>query len=345
MGLSRFYLLGIISLILIFCISCSSTKKITQPQLLSGKELKVYVIDSTKKVKVPYYDINNSPISVWFLKDSNKYMGFIVTGHAERDVCNQASIEVYNKLKEIGDKDAVFSFGIGYSIKQSQDWTSQYDALLKDMDDKFKEFESKYQGQVRVTSIDYNTYLNNLQNIENHIKRANVSKNWNTHIVEYKMKESPIVVPYYYPNTCNIIQFKIDRKTFGDIPTELVAKSYYGRTKEMIEFAIYYNNIIIDSLNILECDFIHKFPIPIPIINRNLEIKTDTFDIYPSTNFILTRDSKSSKMLFSFDKKATEEIISVSKAIMYLDSINVNIPDDVRAELEDWKKNNRICTG
>lgn len=51
---------------------------------------------------IPIYDINNLPISVWFIKEGDDFKGFIVAGHATKAVCEVASLEVHNKIKAIG---------------------------------------------------------------------------------------------------------------------------------------------------------------------------------------------------------------------------------------------------
>lgn len=176
---------------------------------------------------IPSYDINNLPISVWFIKDDNKFIGFIVAGHATKAVCEVASLEVYNKLKAIGKDDAtIFSFGVGYNLKKSHASDNVYNGLLADMKTEFEDLASKYPTQVKIGIIDINNYESYLSQLKSHINLANNFNEWTTHIVEYKLENFPLIAPFHYTESSDIIQIRIPKSKFGDIPTELVYASY-----------------------------------------------------------------------------------------------------------------------
>lgn len=176
---------------------------------------------------IPSYDINNQPISVWFITDGNRFAGFIVAGHATKAVCEVASLEVYNKLKAIGKDDAtVFSFGVGYNLKKDYVSDNAYNSLLADMKSEFEDLASKHPTQVKVGLIDLGEYTSYLSQLKFHINLANHSNQWTTHIVEYKLKDFPLLGPFYDTKSSDIIQIKIPKSKFGNIPTELVYASY-----------------------------------------------------------------------------------------------------------------------
>lgn len=176
---------------------------------------------------LPSYDINNRPISVWFIKDADKYVGFIVAGHATKSVCEIASIEVREKLKAIDSKNtAIFSFGIGYNLQAGTDWNETYNALLQTMEEKFVNLALQYSDQVTVETIKYEEYHSYLMLLKQHISTANDAKNWDTHIVEYKLNNFPLIAPFYYTSSKDIIQIEIPKTLFGQIPTSLVYSSY-----------------------------------------------------------------------------------------------------------------------
>ena len=176
---------------------------------------------------IPIYDINNLPISVWFFKRDRKHVGFMIAGHATKAVCEIASLEVHNKLKEIGTStSSIFSYGIGYDLLEGEDSSNHYNSTMKTMKDEFQTLGIKNRDQVKVYEIDYNKYIEYLNLIKYHIVLANKSKTWNTHIVEYKLDDFPLIAPFYYTKTAKEISFEVPKKLFGSIPTELVYASY-----------------------------------------------------------------------------------------------------------------------
>ncbi len=176
---------------------------------------------------IPIYDINNLPISVWFLKQNRKHVGFIVAGHATKAVCEIASLEVHNKLKEIGTSaSSIFSYGIGYDLLEGTAAHNHYDNIMKTMKHEFQILGIKNPDQIKVREIDYDEYIKYLRLLKSHINLANQSKTWDTHIVEYKLDNFPLIAPFYYTKTAKEISFEIPKALFGSIPTELVYASY-----------------------------------------------------------------------------------------------------------------------
>ena len=176
---------------------------------------------------IPLYDINNQPISVWFISDDSRYVGFIVAGHATKAVCEVASLEVYNKLKAIGKDDAsIFSFGVGYNFKRNNDSDYTYHSTLEEMKIKFEDLSYEYPEQVNIGIIPVSQYNEYLSLLKSHINLANRSDEWTTHIVEYKLNNFPLIAPFYYSETSQIIQIRVPKSKFGGIPTELVYAAY-----------------------------------------------------------------------------------------------------------------------
>lgn len=208
----------------------------------------------------PIYDINNTPISVWFIKKEEKYLGFIVAGHATKAVCEVASIEVHNKFKKIGNNESsIFSFGVGHYIIDEDEWTVEFNETLNSMEEKFNnlqheidydnDFTNNY--QVKLGKINYSDYKEDINLIQEHIEIANNYEAWDKHIVEYKLKESPLIVPFYDISTNSKIEFEIPKSTFGEIPGDFAFLSYKKNLedwKEKLETAIENNYNLIDSL-------------------------------------------------------------------------------------------------
>lgn len=176
---------------------------------------------------IPIYDINNLPISVWFIKSNNKYVGFIVAGHATEAVCKVASLEVHNNVKKLGDKeDAIFSFGLGYDMLDDPADGFRYDGLLRKMQKELQDLQLKNPDQVSVGEIDQQKYLEYLDLFKQHIQLAQKSTDWDTHIVEYKLTNFPLISPFYQVDNAKPISFKVPKSLFGKIPTELVYATY-----------------------------------------------------------------------------------------------------------------------
>ncbi|MBK8703380.1 MAG: hypothetical protein IPN33_06980 [Saprospiraceae bacterium] len=165
---------------------------------------------------IPIYDINNLPISVWFIKQKNDYKGFIVAGHATKAVCEVASLEVHNKIKAIGKSEStIFSFGVGYNILDNNESSSSYNEIMQGMKEEFEELEGDNEEQVSVNEIDYTKYVEYQMMFKTHIDLAKQSKGWGTHIVEYKLEDFPIIAPFYYIQNSEKIKVTIPKNYLG----------------------------------------------------------------------------------------------------------------------------------
>lgn len=204
---------------------------------------------------IPIYDINNMPISVWFIKSGRDYKGFIVAGHATKAVCEVASLEVHNKIKAIGKSESsIFSYGIGHNILSENESSSSYHEIMKTMKKEFEELEMENSDQVSVNEIDYDKYTKYLTLFEKHIDLANKTKEWDTHMVEYKLEDFPIIAPFYTVQNSEKIKISVPKELFGGIPTELVFASY---SKSITDMENYLNEKINSNKN--EINRIKKF--------------------------------------------------------------------------------------
>ena len=72
--------------------------------------------------ETPPYDIINNNIHVWVYKKSGINYGFAITGHARAEVCEVASLEVFNTLSQLGlsGKDYLVA-GAAYSDRSKKD--------------------------------------------------------------------------------------------------------------------------------------------------------------------------------------------------------------------------------
>lgn len=178
--------------------------------------------EDTRAGYLPGYDINNTPISVWIIKDGTSNVGFIVSGHARKAVCQVASIEVMTLFDEIGkNTDSFFSFGIGYDLrpKSGGKWSYSYHEKIGDLERKLGDLSHRHPRQVTVRDINYNTYCTAIETISKHIKRA-AGSTWDTHVVEYKYNDSPLIVPFQYLDTSHTIKIRIPESYFGELPTK-----------------------------------------------------------------------------------------------------------------------------
>ncbi|GGG30097.1 hypothetical protein GCM10011344_33760 [Dokdonia pacifica] len=175
---------------------------------------------------LPNYDINTDPISAWFFKKDTTYVGFIIAGHAEKAICEVASLEIANKIEKLGAKDnSMFSFGIGYNFNSDEKQQEKYHDIIIDMKAKFEELAKIHLRQVTVSDVDYEEYISKQELIKSHINLANKSNEWGTHIVEYKLPEYPIITPFYDTKINEEITLSVPKSLFGEIPIELARKS------------------------------------------------------------------------------------------------------------------------
>ena len=185
--------------------------------------------------KLPLYDINNMPISVWFFEEENKQIGFIVAGHATKTICEIASTEVMTKLQDIGmNTSSIFSFGIGYDLRNDNTWNERYDSLLLTMRNKFVQLRKKYPEQVVIDNIDFAKYTEIMDLIKQHIQNADQNTAWDSYMIEYEYHDQPLIVPFYTINdTLDKIKFQIPKSLFGKIPTDAVSYSLSSGIVEM----------------------------------------------------------------------------------------------------------------
>jgi hypothetical protein len=176
-------------------------------------------------VTLPSYDINNLPISVWFFTDGDDKVGFLIAGHAYKEVCEVASQEIMDEIEKMGRVDTtIFTYGVGFDIrpKTSSRWNKRYDSLLTVMERNFIELEDKNPDQVEHHKLLYEDYKKIHDLIKNHITWANSDKVYDNHIVEYQHTDTPIIVPFYDIKTQQPIVFNVPKESFGTIPTDLV---------------------------------------------------------------------------------------------------------------------------
>lgn len=285
---------------------------------------------------IPSYDINNQPISVWFITDGNRFAGFIVAGHATKAVCEVASLEVYNKLKAIGkDEATIFSFGVGYNLKKDYASDNAYNSLLADMKSEFEDLASKYPKQVKIGLIDLDKYTSYLSQLKSHINLANHSNQWTTHIVEYKLENFPLLAPFYDIKSSDIIQIKVPKSKFGNIPTELVYASY---EKTLSDGEEELNNRLQD--NQIALTAIRNYSDP-----HNSETKTISYWTVEGDYIVNKQEDLRGHRPppdgYYLERNGLRTPLSFKQALRYLNDPYVIVVPEARRSLEFWIKQSR----
>ena len=297
---------------------------------VSSNEFKNYPDDElgsiTTQIGLPTYDINTDPISAWFIKKDTTYIGFIIAGHAEKAICEVASLEIANKTEKLDIKnDAVFSFGIGYNFNTDQKQIVKYHNIIKGMKAKFKELELQtFASQVTTKDVDYEEYKSKQQLIKSHINLANLTNEWDTHIVEYKLMDYPIITPFYDTNTSNEITFEVPKALFGEIPNELAYREFRKNLQKLIEeLSIYLDNnnkaiSRIRGFKINEEDY-QKWNIEYYSFNNKVPLKNEVvFKVYTSfkTYGFTLEDDKNSVL---------DNEITLKEMKEYIQDINITL--------------------
>jgi len=286
--------------------------------------------------KLPPYDINNLPISVWFLKKNNKYFGFIVAGHATKAVCEVASLEVMTKLDEIGkDKNSIFSYGIGYNRKSEIEWNSTYNSQIVSMKENFSKLQSEYPDQVYLSEINVDKYDTTTNLIKKHIKNAYFNNQWESIIVEYKYVNQPLLIPFYHINaTADTVKFIVPKNKFGTIPPDFARYSLTSSIKEIEKettLLIEFNNKQINELdkfyNLDEDKTIYYWKFE----NNEYSKYSTTLIGYgtPPDDWVLTEKNQ-------FGIIVSQRPITFKEAVNYLKDPSIKVDPFARYELESW---------
>ncbi len=207
---------------------CAPIQKPTSPQesIIVKPSASTYKLEKSE-VRLPDYDINNAPISVWVITEGVDNVGIIIAGHAEKAVCQVASIAVITAFEELGDnKNKFVSFGIGFDIrpKSTNLWSPDYNAQITELIGKLNHLREQYPNQVKINVIQYNQYQKAFNALNNQLKYIKNSV-WDTHVVEYKYDNSPLIIPFQYFGSDEVVTFKLSKSVFGEIPYELALDS------------------------------------------------------------------------------------------------------------------------
>lgn len=177
-----------------------------------------------------------------------------------------------------------------------------------------------------------------------HIDLAKKSKGWETHIVEYKLEDFPIIAPFYYIQNSEKIKITIPKKLFGNVPTELVFASYQ---KSIIEMENYLNEKI--EINNKEISRIKRFKnsdeeIPLWEINyfaiegTGIYEKNDILFGYspPPDDFVIQEYEMD---IFGNKKFKNERPITFKEALTYLNNPEIvrNTSQILIKQLREWK--------
>jgi hypothetical protein len=176
------------------------------------------------------FNINNTPINICFIKNSDSlFVGFIVAGHAEKAVCQIASMEIKSDLEKIGYTDStIFSFCVAYDLRNKNPG-KPYDSLLRKMKQKFIKLKKDNPLQIRILEVSEKEYLQRLEKMHNNFialksRLNNPSSKYDRLILNYKNVPFPLVVPFYSTDT--IVTFRIKKDIIGDLPQESYRKSF-----------------------------------------------------------------------------------------------------------------------
>src|SRR5688572_3784924 len=120
------------------------------PQTSSRSQETNEMLDYLLRLSRPGININRMPINICFLRDRNFYVGFVIAGHATKDVCSVATLRVVNLLDSMGyEENTVFSYGVGYDRLGSRD-PLLYHQKLRELRNAFLDLEDEYSFEVRV---------------------------------------------------------------------------------------------------------------------------------------------------------------------------------------------------
>ena len=179
------------------------------------------------------FDINNSPIGYWDIYDSgrNRHIGFIITGHAEKEICEVASREVELKIDAIGrNNSSVFTFGVGYDYRPDDKagWTYQYHQQLSQLKKKFSQLAFNYPDQVVVHRVNHLDYQDALREIE---KNLSIDKETSEPRCAQEIygPKFPIVVPFYSLKDGKPVRFSISKTSIDKDPGEMVYGALVGK--------------------------------------------------------------------------------------------------------------------
>lgn len=284
---------------------------------------------------LPEFDINNTPISIWFLKEGADYTGFLIGGHAEAKVCEVASLEVFSKMTELDPEGAgVFSFGVGYHQRSSAISRERYNQLLEEMQETFSNLEQEYPYQVSVNEIDERQYERYTTMLADHVKKAVDFDIWDTHIVEYKLVNHPLMLPFRKVSNGEIIRFDVPADRFGKIPTELayssMAKDLTGLEEELNEMIAYNRKQIEQVKGLVVTNEEYYWEFDWAGMERNL-IETREEGLLghepPPDGFVMT------------DRLGSTRPITLREAMAAMNNSTVEITADALKLLKDWKNN------
>lgn len=188
---------------------------------------------------IPNYDINNSPIAFYLLKDKGSNVGFMVTGHAEMSVCKMASLELMTFLdKHSKHKNSYFSFGIAFDMRplNTNLWTKEYSDDLQELYNKFEALQRsvnmpEYKSVVADT-INYDEYiasktaLNELSEAE----KSMYDKGYVT-VVEHDLPQIPYIIGFQNAKG-EPISFELSKKALKSLEPEYLYSSYLAIVKD-----------------------------------------------------------------------------------------------------------------
>lgn len=295
--------------------------------------------------KLPSYDINNLPISFWLLKEGNSNVGFIVAGHAYKEVCQLASFEVLSEIDKMGKIDTtIFTYGVGFDLRDrdGKNWNSKYDSLLTLMNKKFEKLSIDHPDQAIANVIDFTKYKKTQELIRRHIYNANSQKSYDTHIVEYKYDNSPLIVPFYDVRKVEPVTFNISKDAFGVIPVEITKNQVIIVLDKLIKEIKGINKVNREQLNKLskqgindESDFFDKSGFKYSLIKFDLKKGINIEDIY-----LESYEKGPGGDLVAPD--GTSRYIKFNEAKLHLNDSRTRIEPSLRVELEAYVKKEPI---
>lgn len=168
----------------------------------------------------PVININRIPINISFIRDRSTYVGFIIAGHAMKEVCGVATLRVANLLDSMGyEQNTVFSYGVGYDRRGSRD-PLNYHQRLKELRNAFMDLQDEYFSEVRVLDVEDSA----LQNLTSRIVRNTAlafnsfrtNASLNRVIFRYDSTNFPVPVPFY--TETGTVSFTVPKSQIGKIP-------------------------------------------------------------------------------------------------------------------------------
>lgn len=217
----------------------------------NSEKLDLKHMDSLVATHPKVFNINNIPINVCFIKDLDTYKGFIIAGHAEKAVCQIASLEIKKTLDSLGYTDStVFTYGVGFDLRET-DADGSYHKALQELHKKFASVRDSNLFEVRLFEVqlaDYkikqDQFRKAFTTIRNKFADSGLAAKPSKYILNYKNVNFPLVVPFFTADS--IIRFRIPVNTLGELPAQNFQQAVVSDLKKSV---VYYRQMINKNLN------------------------------------------------------------------------------------------------